>query len=134
VAKGIGGYDKMNIIEKRIGCLVGARLRDKDRMTLALKKQDEIWEARLHPMGHSGGGIGQPQVGCRAPPPRYRAGGPKAVTRRAPPDLCRDPLKAWLPTTAPHPLLSGVGYSPQLSSSKGLRTFRLAKVSPATVL
>lgn len=48
VAKAIGGYDKMSIVEKRIGYLVGARLRDKDGITLALRKQDEIREA--HPV------------------------------------------------------------------------------------
>jgi hypothetical protein len=51
VAKGIGGYDKMSIVEKRIGYLVGAKLRDKDRMTLALRKQDEIREAHPVPEG-----------------------------------------------------------------------------------
>lgn len=48
VAKAIGGYDKMSIVEKRIGYLVGARLRNKDGITLALRKQDEIREA--HPV------------------------------------------------------------------------------------
>jgi len=35
-------FDTMNLIEKRIQYLLGARLRDKTRMLKAIKKQDQI--------------------------------------------------------------------------------------------
>jgi len=43
----IQDYDEMNIIERRVSYLVGARLRQKDEIRLAVKKQDEI--RRKHP-------------------------------------------------------------------------------------
>jgi len=41
------GYDEMSLIEKRIGYLVGARLREVDKIKMAIEKQDEIRKA--HP-------------------------------------------------------------------------------------
>jgi len=38
-------FDNMNLIEKRIGYLLGARLRDKSRMKKAILKQDKIRSA-----------------------------------------------------------------------------------------
>jgi len=35
-------YETTRILERRISYLVGARLRDKDRIKLAMKKQDNI--------------------------------------------------------------------------------------------
>ena len=40
-------YETTRIIERRISYLVGARLRDKDRIKSAMKKQDNI--RKLHP-------------------------------------------------------------------------------------
>ncbi|MEM4283849.1 MAG: hypothetical protein QXS96_05095 [Candidatus Caldarchaeum sp.] len=51
MARALKEYDKLSLIEKRLWYLVGARLRDKDRISLALKKQDEI--RKNHP-AHSG--------------------------------------------------------------------------------
>ena len=51
MAKAIGDYDKLSIIEKRIGYLVGARLRNKDKISLAMRKQDEIREGHPAPEG-----------------------------------------------------------------------------------
>jgi len=42
-----GNYDRLSIMEKRISYLVGARLRDKDRIGLAMARQDKIRE--YHP-------------------------------------------------------------------------------------
>lgn len=47
MAKITRNYDKLSLIEKRIGYLVGARLRNKDKISLALEKQDEI--RKSHP-------------------------------------------------------------------------------------
>ena len=35
-------YDNMDVVEKRISYLLGARLRNKDRIKQAIKKQNEI--------------------------------------------------------------------------------------------
>jgi hypothetical protein len=37
-------YDRMRVIERRIGYLIGARLREADKIKLAMRKQDEIRE------------------------------------------------------------------------------------------
>jgi hypothetical protein len=37
-------YDQMSVIEKRIGYLIGARLREADKIRVAMRKQDEIRE------------------------------------------------------------------------------------------
>jgi hypothetical protein len=40
----IEDYDKVSIVEKRISYLLGARLRDKDKIKIAIEKQDKIRE------------------------------------------------------------------------------------------
>jgi hypothetical protein len=40
----IEDYDKVSIVEKRISYLLGARLRDKDKIKMAIEKQDKIRE------------------------------------------------------------------------------------------
>ena len=40
----IEDYDKVSIIKKRISYLLGARLRDKDKIKMAIEKQDKIRE------------------------------------------------------------------------------------------
>ncbi len=40
----IEDYDKVSIFEKRISYLLGARLRDKDKIKMAIEKQDKIRE------------------------------------------------------------------------------------------
>ena len=45
--KAVRDYDEMSVIERRIGYLVGARLREADEIRMAMEKQDEIREA--HP-------------------------------------------------------------------------------------
>ena len=47
MAKVIGNYDRLKIVEKRLSYLVGARLRNKDEISLAIRKQNEIREG--HP-------------------------------------------------------------------------------------
>jgi hypothetical protein len=42
--KMIEDYDKLSIVEKRIGYLLGARLREKGKMRAAIDKQDRIRE------------------------------------------------------------------------------------------
>lgn len=42
------GYDETSMIEKRITYLVGARLRETDKIKVTMKKQDEIRKA--HPV------------------------------------------------------------------------------------
>jgi len=44
----IEDYDKVSIVEKRISYLLGARLRDKDKIKMAIEKQDKIREK--HPV------------------------------------------------------------------------------------
>ena len=46
-------YDKLSLVEKRIGYLVGARLRNKDKISLALEKQDEIRKSHPVPAGRN---------------------------------------------------------------------------------
>ncbi|MCK4580759.1 MAG: hypothetical protein KAU10_05365 [Dehalococcoidia bacterium] len=38
----VRSYDEMSVIERRIGYLVGARLRGVDKIKMAMEKQDEI--------------------------------------------------------------------------------------------
>lgn len=40
----IEDYDKVSIVEKRISYLLGARLRDKGKIKMAIEKQDKIRE------------------------------------------------------------------------------------------
>lgn len=47
----VGDYDEMSVIERRIGYLVGARLREVDKIRIAIEKQDEIREAHPVPQG-----------------------------------------------------------------------------------
>jgi hypothetical protein len=47
MAKALRDYDRLSIVEKRISYLVGARLRNKDKIGQAMRKQDEIREC--HP-------------------------------------------------------------------------------------
>jgi len=47
----IEDYDKVNIVEKRISYLLGARLRDKDKIKMAIEKQDKIRENHPVPQG-----------------------------------------------------------------------------------
>lgn len=49
--KTIRSYDDVNIIERRIGYLIGARLREADKIKLAAEKQDEIREKHPAPEG-----------------------------------------------------------------------------------
>ncbi|MFH0789807.1 MAG: hypothetical protein V2B13_19630 [Pseudomonadota bacterium] len=44
----IEDYEKLSIVEKRISYLLGARLRDKDKIKMAITKQDKIRES--HPV------------------------------------------------------------------------------------
>ena len=44
----IKDYEKMSIVEKRISYLLGARLRDKDKIKMAIAKQDKMRES--HPV------------------------------------------------------------------------------------
>lgn len=47
----IEDYDKLSLVEKRIGYLLGARLREKDKIRKAIKKQDRIRESHPVPQG-----------------------------------------------------------------------------------
>lgn len=47
----IEDYDKLSIVEKRISFLLGARLRDKDKIKIAIEKQDKIRECHPVPRG-----------------------------------------------------------------------------------
>ena len=47
----IEDYDKLSIVEKRIGYLLGARLREKGKMRTAIDKQDRIRENHPVPKG-----------------------------------------------------------------------------------
>jgi hypothetical protein len=47
----IENYDKVSIVEKRISYLLGARLRDKDKIKMAIEKQDKIRENHPAPQG-----------------------------------------------------------------------------------
>jgi hypothetical protein len=49
--KVIEDYDKLSIVEKRIGYLLGARLREKDKMRAAIAKQDRIRGSHPVPKG-----------------------------------------------------------------------------------
>jgi len=49
--KSVRNYDEMSVIERRIGYLVGARLREADKIRLAAEKQDEIREGHPAPEG-----------------------------------------------------------------------------------
>ena len=49
--KTVRDYDEMSIIERRIGYLVGARLREEDKIRMAMEKQDEIRKRHLAPEG-----------------------------------------------------------------------------------
>lgn len=42
--KVIENYDKVSIVERRISYLLGAKLRNKDKMKMAMEKQDKIRE------------------------------------------------------------------------------------------
>jgi hypothetical protein len=44
----IENYDKVSIIERRISYLLGAKLRDKNKIKMAMEKQDKIRES--HPV------------------------------------------------------------------------------------
>jgi hypothetical protein len=47
----IENYDKVSIVEKRISYLIGARLRDKDKIRIAIERQDKIRENHPVPQG-----------------------------------------------------------------------------------
>ena len=47
----VSDHEKISIIEKRVSYLVGARLRNKDRIRVAIQKQDEIREKHPAPKG-----------------------------------------------------------------------------------
>jgi hypothetical protein len=47
----IEDYDKLSIVEKRISYLLGARLREKDKIRTAIEKQDRIRESHPVPQG-----------------------------------------------------------------------------------
>ena len=47
----IANYDKVSIVERRISYLLGAKLRDKDKMKMAMEKQDKIRESHPVPQG-----------------------------------------------------------------------------------
>jgi hypothetical protein len=47
----IEDYDKLSIVEKRIGYLLGARLREKGKIRTAIDKQDRIRESHPVPKG-----------------------------------------------------------------------------------
>lgn len=47
----IEDYDKLSIVEKRISYLLGARLREKDKIRIAIEKQDKIRESHPVPQG-----------------------------------------------------------------------------------
>jgi hypothetical protein len=49
--KVIEDYEKMSILEKRISYLLGARLRDKNKIKVAIAKQDKIRESHPVPRG-----------------------------------------------------------------------------------
>jgi len=49
--KAVKGYDEMSVIERRIGYLVGARLREVDNIKMAMEKQDKIREGHPAPEG-----------------------------------------------------------------------------------
>ncbi len=49
--KSIEKYDNLSIVEKRIAYLLGARLRQKEKMRAAMEKQDKIREAHPAPQG-----------------------------------------------------------------------------------
>mgnify|MGYP005847558535 CR=1 FL=1 len=49
--KAVGNYDDISLIERRISYLVGARLRDRDRIRLAIEEQDRIREEHPAPEG-----------------------------------------------------------------------------------
>jgi hypothetical protein len=49
--KVIENYDKVSIVEKRISYLIGARLRDKDKIKIAIERQDKIRESHPVPKG-----------------------------------------------------------------------------------
>jgi len=49
MSKVIEDYDRLKIVEKRIIYLVGSRLRNKDTIRLAIKKQDEIRQGHPAP-------------------------------------------------------------------------------------
>jgi len=44
-------YDEVSVIERRIGYLVGARLREVDKTRMAIEKQDELRKAHPAPEG-----------------------------------------------------------------------------------
>jgi len=44
-------YGEMSVIERRIGYLVGARLREADKIKMAMEKQDEIRKRHPAPEG-----------------------------------------------------------------------------------
>ncbi len=47
----IDNYDKVSLVEKRISYLIGARLRDKDKIKVAIETQDKIRENHPVPKG-----------------------------------------------------------------------------------
>lgn len=49
--KTVRDYDEMSISERRIDYLVGARLREVDKIRMAMEKQDEIRERHPAPEG-----------------------------------------------------------------------------------
>lgn len=49
--KAVGNCDDISLIERRISYLVGARLRDRDRIRLAIEEQDRIREEHPAPEG-----------------------------------------------------------------------------------
>jgi len=44
-------YGELSVIKRRIGYLVGARLREVDKIRMAMEKQDEIREGHPAPEG-----------------------------------------------------------------------------------
>ncbi|MGQ9553594.1 MAG: hypothetical protein ACUVWR_05725 [Anaerolineae bacterium] len=51
MGKAVENYDNISVIERRISYLVGARLRDKDRIRIAMEEQDRIREGHPVPKG-----------------------------------------------------------------------------------
>jgi hypothetical protein len=49
--KAVKNYNEMSVIERRIGYLVGARLREVDNIKMAMEKQDRIREGHPAPEG-----------------------------------------------------------------------------------
>lgn len=49
--KTVEDYDKLSIVEKRISYLLGAKLREKERMKASIEKQNRIRQSHPVPQG-----------------------------------------------------------------------------------